>query len=267
MAVTRRKWPEVDELVISTVKKIVSHGAYVALDEYDMREGLIHVSEISSSWVRNIRNHVKENQKTVTKVLRVNQSKNQIDLSLRRVNQQQRRNKITLWKRAQTGEKLLEMASKKAGTTLKVGFKEVGWKLIDTYGGILSGLERIHVDGDAALTNAGITEKWIKILSKIGKTHTTLPQVKISGIFDLRCPQPNGIEVIKNALQSGISQIKDLKEIKGDIWSDGAPKYRVELTAPNYKEAEEALKLIIDEVLKNIEENSGEGEFTRSDVK
>ncbi len=89
MAVVRRKWPEVDELVISTVKKIVSHGAYVTLDEYSEREGLIHVSEISSSWVRNIRNHVKENQKIVAKVLRVNQSKNQIDLSLRRVNQQQ----------------------------------------------------------------------------------------------------------------------------------------------------------------------------------
>jgi translation initiation factor 2 subunit 1 len=73
--------------------------------------------------------------------------------------------------------------------------------------------------------------------------------------------------VIKNALQSGLSQIKDLKEIEGDIWSDGAPKYRVELTAPNYKEAEEALKLIVDEVLKDIEENSGEGVFTRSDVK
>jgi translation initiation factor 2 subunit 1 len=267
MAVARRKWPEVDELVISTVKKIVSHGAYVVLDEYDLREGLIHVSEISSSWVRNIRNHVKENQKTVTKVLRVNQSKNQIDLSLRRVNNQQRRNKITQWKRAQTGEKLIEMAGKKAGTTLKVAYKEAGWKLIDTYGGILSGLERIHVDGDAALTKAGLTEKWVKILSKIGKTHTVLPRVTISGSFDLRCSQPDGIVVIKKTLQSGLTQIKDLKEINGDIWSDGSPKYRVELTAPNYKDAEEALKLIVDEVLKEIQENNGEGEFTRSDVK
>ncbi|RJS86435.1 S1 RNA-binding domain-containing protein, partial [Candidatus Bathyarchaeota archaeon] len=49
----RPEWPEVGELVVATVRRIESYGAYVTLDEYDDKEGLLHISEISPSWVRN----------------------------------------------------------------------------------------------------------------------------------------------------------------------------------------------------------------------
>ena len=75
-------WPEVGDLIVATVVRIVGHGAYVTLDEYDNKEGLLHISEISSSWVRNIRNHVRERQKVVLNVRRVDPSRKQIDLSL-----------------------------------------------------------------------------------------------------------------------------------------------------------------------------------------
>ncbi len=48
-----------------------------------INEGLLHVSEISSSWIRNIRDFVREGQKMVLKVLRVDLEKGHIDLSLR----------------------------------------------------------------------------------------------------------------------------------------------------------------------------------------
>ena len=78
-------WPEVGDLVVATVQRIVGYGAYVTLDEYEDKEGLLHISEISSSWVRNIRNHVRERQKVVLQVLRVDAAHGQVDLSLRRV--------------------------------------------------------------------------------------------------------------------------------------------------------------------------------------
>jgi len=77
--------PEVGDLVVATVTRIVDYGAYVKLDEYQGIEGLVHIQEISSTWVRNIRNHAREGQKLVLKVLRVNLQRNQVDLSLRRV--------------------------------------------------------------------------------------------------------------------------------------------------------------------------------------
>jgi translation initiation factor 2 alpha subunit (eIF-2alpha) len=53
MAERKPRRPEADDLVIATVEAVTDYGAYVKLDEFDKR-GLLHVSEISSSWIRNI---------------------------------------------------------------------------------------------------------------------------------------------------------------------------------------------------------------------
>ncbi|HVO36618.1 MAG TPA: S1 RNA-binding domain-containing protein, partial [Candidatus Acidoferrum sp.] len=70
MAANKPEWPEPGDLVIATIQSVTDYGAYAKLDEYD-KQGLLHISEISSSWVRNIRDFVRENQKIVLKVLRV----------------------------------------------------------------------------------------------------------------------------------------------------------------------------------------------------
>jgi len=44
-------WPEEDELVVCSVKKVTDFGAFVELDEYGQKEGLIHISEVASGWV------------------------------------------------------------------------------------------------------------------------------------------------------------------------------------------------------------------------
>jgi len=44
--------PEIGEFVIGTVLRVTPYGAYIALDEYNNIEGLLHISEISSSWVK-----------------------------------------------------------------------------------------------------------------------------------------------------------------------------------------------------------------------
>jgi translation initiation factor 2 subunit 1 len=74
MAERKPQWPEVGDLVIATIETVTDYGAYAKLDEFDKR-GLLHVSEISSSWIRNIRDFVREGQKVVLKVLRVDSEK------------------------------------------------------------------------------------------------------------------------------------------------------------------------------------------------
>src|SRR4030067_3723450 len=93
MAFKKPEWPEPGDLVLTSVQRITDYGAYVTLDEYE-KEGLLHVSEGSSGWVRNIREFVREGQKTVLKVLRVDPEKRHVDLSLRRVSRRERREKL-----------------------------------------------------------------------------------------------------------------------------------------------------------------------------
>src|SRR2546423_1074795 len=51
-------FPEVGDLVVATVKRVEDYGAYVKLDEFAGIEGLIHISEMATTWVRNIRGPV-----------------------------------------------------------------------------------------------------------------------------------------------------------------------------------------------------------------
>jgi translation initiation factor 2 subunit 1 len=94
----KKGYPEVGELVIATVKTVKPYGAFVTLDEYGNKEGFIHIGEIATGWIKYIRDHVREGQKVVCKVLRVDPERKHIDLSLKRVNEHQRREKIQEWK-------------------------------------------------------------------------------------------------------------------------------------------------------------------------
>ena len=123
------EWPEVGELLVATVQRVESYGAYVSLDEYREKEGLLHISEISSRWVRNIRNHVRPGQKVVLQVLRTDLSKGQVDLSLRRVSRDEKRKKLESWKKARKAETLLAQAAQELGVSLDSLYGSGGGKL------------------------------------------------------------------------------------------------------------------------------------------
>jgi len=106
-------YPEIGDLVVATVTRVEDYGAYVKLDEYSGIEGLVHISEISTTWVRNIRDHARPGQKLVLKVLRVSSQRNQIDLSLRRVTGREKSEKMLEWKKERKAEAILRSAGDK----------------------------------------------------------------------------------------------------------------------------------------------------------
>ena len=124
MEFKKSEWPDVGDLVIATVIEIADYGAYVRLDEYK-KEGLLHISEVASRWVRNIRVFVRERQKVVLKVLRVNTEKGHVDLSLRRVTKREKKEKILLWKKDRKADTLLLNASEKLNISPKEIYEKV----------------------------------------------------------------------------------------------------------------------------------------------
>src|SRR5712692_3202364 len=105
--------PEPGEIVVCTVRELTSHGIYVNLDQYGGMNGFLHVSEISTGWVRNIERVAKPQQRLVLKVIRADRTRKEIDLSLRQVTNEERRAKVIEWKRAERAQAIMSVVMKK----------------------------------------------------------------------------------------------------------------------------------------------------------
>ena len=88
------EFPEVGEIIIASVTKIMDHGAYVTLDEYDDIQGFLHISEIAPGWIRSVSKYVKIGEKKVLLVKRVSKNRSDIDLSLKQISADQRKKKL-----------------------------------------------------------------------------------------------------------------------------------------------------------------------------
>jgi len=149
----RSEWPERGELVLAAVQKVTDYGAYVTLEEYGNKEGLLHRNEISTSWVRNIRDHVREGQKLVLKVLRVDSEKKHIDLSRKRVNKRERIDKVYMFKRERKAETFLRVTAEKLQKPIEEIFEKAASPMEEAYGDVYTALEESSRHGAEVLTN------------------------------------------------------------------------------------------------------------------
>jgi len=252
------EWPELGELVIATVSRITDYGAYAMLDEYE-KEGFLHRSEISSSWVKNIRDALREGEKIVLKVLRVDPERKHVDLSLRRVTKREKRDKLLLWKRNKKAESLLRSASQKLGLSLDEIYEKVV-PIEEAFGDIYNGLEGAAREGVEALLEQGLSKELAEVLTKIAKEKIKISVVKVRGILDIRCTEPNGVLRIKEALlkakKTSMPRGTDIK-----IYIVSPPKYRMEVTARDYKEANAVMKKAAETAVQSITEIGGQGAF------
>ncbi len=264
--IMRKDFPEEGEIVIGTVIDVKPFGAFVELLEYPNKEGMVHISEVSSGWVKNIRDFVKKGQRVVAKVMRTNVRKGQIDLSLKRVTEQQKKAKIQEWKRFQRAKRLLEFAGAKLGKSIEESWEEVGYTLEEEFGELYEALEYILIEGKDILKELGISDEWADALYEVAKENIELTNVKVDGILFLTTTEPNGIKIIKNALKKALKS-NPYEDVKVDIKYVGAPKYRIEIISPDYKSGEEVLKIVSNSAIDYIKKyKGGEGNFIRENA-
>ncbi len=231
-------YPESGEFVLATVKKIMPYGAFCSLDEYGELEGFLHVSEVSSGWVRNIREHVKEGQKLVVLVTNVSPEKRQVDLSLKRVSEADRKKKMEAFKAEKRGEKLLERAAHRIGKNLSTALREVGELLEKDYGSIWSALEAVS-KGEL---KTKIPKQWLEALEEVAKQEIKPKRVEARALLRLQSFSGEGVHDVKAVL----SKIEALatREAGVKVLYLGAPNYYVDVEAGDYRTAEKKLEAV-----------------------
>lgn len=260
MAERKPEWPEVGDLVIATIETVTDYGAYAKLDEYNKR-GLLHVSEISSSWIRNIRDFVREGQKMVLKVLRVDTEKGHIDLSLRRVTKREKIEKIKSWKKDRKAEALLREVAEKVGLPNEEVYAKAGILIEEKYG-LYEGFEKVVKEGTEVLTKIGVPESLAKAFAEVAEERIHVKMVKVKGTLEIRCMKPNGVKIIKDSFLDA-KKAEKTKDADVRFYVVAAPKYSVEVLAENYKRAEEVLQKVAQSVVSNVVKAGGQGTFRR----
>ncbi len=260
MLLKKEGFPERDEFVLCTVTNIQFHSVFVDLDEY-VKPGMIHISEISPGRIRNIRDFVKEGKKVVCLVLRINTEKGHIDLSLRRVNESQKRNKINQVKQEQLVENIIEHVAKKLNLDVKTLFNKVASKVKD-YPSLYHYFESI-VSGESSIKDPGLSQEETKLLDETIKQRIKLHEVEIRGALTLKSYSPDGVDVVKAILtkaeESGKGNIS--------ILFTGGGKYKVSVKSSDYKNAEKILEKSLSIIETAIKKDQGDYEFVRAEKK
>lgn len=249
-----KEWPNPGELVVCTVKQVDELGVKVSLEDYPGKEGLIPRPEVAAGWIKRIRDFVKPGQKVVGKVLGVDPERAKIDLSLRLVNELQKRQVLRHW-----------MNERKAASWIRKLGMDPDWirsKLLGQYDGAYSALQAAASQDEHFFQQFGLDPETSKKLYQLALQKFKPTRVEICGILELRCYLPDGVDHIRSCLIQAQRQISS-DQIQLKISYLGAPRYQLKLQAPNYKEAEAALRQILSWIQSYMEIHQGEVSFQR----
>jgi translation initiation factor 2 subunit 1 len=247
--------PERGDIVLCTVREITPHGIYVDLDEYNAMNGFLHISEISTGWVRNIDRVAKVGQKLVLKVVRAEKSRREVDLSLRQVTNEERRNKLIEWKQKEKVLTILAMVKKKLGMEDNA-FSDIVDRLQQQYGTLYEALEDAAKRGEKTFAALNFPAEVVNEMVTAAREKIASPKYEVGNIVEMSSNAPDGILQIKKALAAGLNA-SSVAEIK--MTYVGAPRYRVRVTADDYKQADK----VMGAVLLKMEEAIGKhGSFT-----
>ncbi|HZX19842.1 MAG TPA: S1 RNA-binding domain-containing protein [archaeon] len=250
-------FPEYGEVVIGKISKVLDYGVFMDLIEYEGLQAFVHISNVSSSWIKNIRNFVKEGQVRAGKVTNVDRQKKQVDVSFTKVSSNQQRAKIEEYKQLKRTQKLIELLANDAKTDFDVAWQEVAEPLIEAHESLYNAFQQILIKGEDAAK--AVPKKWVSPLMHMVEKNFEIPVKSVRGKIFLTMPSSVGVDGLKDALISG--QKKGGKNI--EIHYEGSGNYSVKATSVDYKSAEKILKNVGDEIISFAHKLGGKAEFTK----
>ncbi|KAL0317035.1 UNVERIFIED_CONTAM: Eukaryotic translation initiation factor 2 subunit alpha [Sesamum angustifolium] len=192
------KYPEVDQAVMIQVKSMADSGAYVSLLEYNNIEGMILFSELSRRRIRSISSLIKVGRIEPVMVLRVDKEKGYIDLSKRRVSEED----IQACEERFNKSKLVHSIMRHVAETMNVDLEDlyihVGWPLYRKYGHAFEAFKLIVNDPDSVLDSLTREVKEVGPDGQEEKNDTAA--FEDSGI-EMKCFQFDGVLHIKEAMR------------------------------------------------------------------
>ena len=226
---------EIGDIILCTVDRIIGTTVFVKI-EREKREGSIILSEVAPGRIRNLRKYVVPKKKIVCKVLRI--SNERIDLSLRRVNQKEKKEIIEQDKQEKSYKSILKSVLKEKSEEIIKKIREQE-KLYDFFEETKKDEKKLE-----KLIGKDSSKKILDII----KTQK-IKKAIIKKEINLTTTSPKGLELIKKLFE----EIKD-----GKISYLSAGRYLIKVESEDIKKADNKLKKILEEIEKQAKKENME---------
>lgn len=243
--------PDVGDFVVITITDVDKNSAYAELDEYEDVSGLIHISEVSRSWVQDVGKEISEGEKTVAQV--VENDEGTVDLSLKRVNENQKRDAMARWNKEKKADSFVEELADKLDMTKDEAYEEIAFKMQEELGSAFHGFE-IAVGQEEKLLEM-FDKETVEAVQEVAKDNINLKQEKLEGEIELTFHQGDGVDRIKDTFE-------DMEALEVKYVS--APKYSITAWGRNQELAKNRMDEAVRKFREKADELGGEFEFSKA---
>ncbi len=202
-------YPEVNDLVMVSVKRIAEMGAYVSLMEYNGIEGMVLLSELSRRRIRSVHRLIRVGKTEVVVVLRVDRDKGYIDLSKRRVSPEEVERFEERYAKSKTVHSILRHVAELHDMELEALYRIVGWPLYRRFGHAYDAFKLALAEPErvwasfAAAGEAPVPDAILRDLTASIVRRLTPQKVKLRADVEVACFAYEGIEAVRSALSAG----------------------------------------------------------------
>lgn len=248
------KWykdrPEEGDFVVVKLVDVDTNSAFAELEEYEDQRGMIHISEASRSWIQDLTKEFSEGEKTVAQVIEVDDDS--IGLSLKRVNDKQKKDTMARWRKEEKAEKFVNDLKEKID--VDDIYEEVVFPLQEEFESSFHGFE-ISIAEEARLKEF-LDDEVIDAIQKVAKENIDLKQEKFEGVIELEFYQGDGLERVKDCF----NETDEGVEIK----YMSAPKYSIEAWGRTQELAKKRMDTATDKIREKAEELDGTFSFSKA---
>jgi len=267
----KERFPEMNEAVNTNVSSIGDMGAYVKLLEYNNVDGMILLSELSRRRIRSINKLVRVGRDECAVVVRVDQEKGYIDLSKRRLSDEEKVKCANKFEKAkhvnsivkhtadllgmQTNEELEDFMDKTAWT-LDAEHHKAGEPYKASYNCF-----KQAVDDPSILAKLDITDEQREMLLKTICQRLTPQAQKLRSEMEVTCYSYEGVDAIKAALRKGLEHSTEQVPIK--ITLTAPPIFVMTTMTNDRKQGAEKMNEAMESIKTEIERLGGRFEIKK----
>jgi len=248
------------------VQSIAEMGAYVRLLEYNNIEGMILLSELSRRRIRSINKLIRVGRDECVVVIRVDKEKGYIDLSKRRVSQEEAKHCENKYSKAKCVHSILRhtvelLHQSKNDVDFEDLFQRSAWAFDKKYKRdnekypASYDIFKRAVDDPGVLDELDLTPTERSILLKNIRRRLTPQAMKIRADVEVSCYAYEGVDAVKRALKEGLACSTEEHAIKINLIAP--PLYVITTQSLDRVQGLEAVQSAMDAIKDSIKAADG----------